>query len=355
MPSTGKTIRIEQAAMPRVTIYDVAERVGVSASTVSRVLNDSEAVADRTRRRVKRAVEKLGYVPNRTAKALAKQERPVLAVAAPSFITPFYNELMKGVRAALKDVDAELLLHDLGTGAPQEALAEFQRRGAVDGLLIISTRSNKTTVEQLKLYRTPTVLIGAEVKGFDSFYWDEVVGARAATLHLTRQGHQRIGMIRSSRELPFQELRLQGYQEALRKAGLSYDEALVCSGYTEKHVGFSEEAGYEAMGQLLETDPPVTAVFCSSDVHAMGAWKAIREADQSVPGDVALVGYGDVKISRFIGLSSVAQRMREVGERAAQRLFDRIQGAELGLSSVVSERVEPVLQVRRSSTEGGQA
>lgn len=336
----------------RVTIYDVAEKAGVGIATVSRVLNGTKPVSKEKRSQVRSAVDRLGYVPNRTAKTLAERNRNVLAVAVPAFVTPFYTELLRGVRHVLKGVDTEMLLKDLGSQAPLSELECFLQQGVVDGLLVIGTSPDEATADLLTTWRAPAVLVGARVEGLDSFYWDEVAGGRMATRHLIEQGHRCIGLIRTCKPIAAQEQRLRGYRMALAAAGIAYDERLVCSGQTEKHAGFSEEAGYEAMQHLLAHHvPPVTAVFCSSDVQAVGAWKAIRDAGLSAPHDVALVGYSDVRVSRFIGLSSISHHMRSVGEQAARRLLHRMRSATPSFkpSGPVEMQIDPVMHVRRSS------
>ncbi|MFB6248597.1 MAG: substrate-binding domain-containing protein, partial [Salinibacter sp.] len=138
-----------------------------------------------------------------------------------------------------------------------------------------------------------------------------------------------------------------GYEEALRNAGISPRNDRIATGQTEKHAGFSEESGYEAAASLLRTSPEVTAVFASSDVQAIGAWQALRHEGYSVPDDVALIGYDDIKISRFIGLSSVAQNMHDIGERATDLLLDRLR--HTGPADVFSELVTPEPVARASS------
>jgi len=191
------------------------------------------------------------------------------------------------------------------------------------------------------------VLIGSQWKGMDCFFWDEQPGAELAVNHLLEQGHKRIGMITTPHDdNRLRNARVAGYRTALENAGLPFDESLIAYGETSKHDGFSEEAGYEAMQDLLQLDTPVTAVFASSDVQAIGAWQAIRKAGYDVPSDYALVGYDDIKVSRFIGLTSVAQNMHEVGEEATDVLLRRLRSGE---DTVVSRLVQPELQVRKSS------
>lgn len=332
----------------RTTIYDVASRAGVAISTVSRVLNNSSDVSEPTRLRVQQAIQDLQFRPDRTAKTLAQKTTRSLAIAIPTFTTPFHTELLKGCRSCLQDQQTDLLLSDLGSISPHATLLNFLKRGAVDGLLVAGVPINDAIAVELEALRAPVVLIGARHASFDSFYWDDVAGSREAVRHLISQGHRRIGMLRAHRDSELQSLRIQGYREALESAGIDFDDSLLRSGRTEKHAGFSEEAGYEGMQDLLAVDPPVTAVFASSDVQAIGAWKAVRDAGKRVPQDVALVGYDDIKTSQFIGLTSIDQSMHEVGRRATTRLLERIAG-KIPETEVLDELVRPRLVVRDTS------
>jgi len=271
----------------------------------------------------------------------------VLAVAVTSFTTPFHNEILKGVRTAMENVDADLLLSDLGSKYPQQKLLNFLRRGAVDGLLVIGLPADEKLTLELRALHAPVVMVGYHHTDFDCFYWDDRVGARRAVEHLIACGHRRIGMIRSHTEGSLQLDRIAGYREALEAAGIPFDPELVRG---EKHAGFSEEAGYEAMLDLLKIEPRVTAVFASSDVQAIGAWKALREAGLRVPEDVALVGYDDIKISEYIGLSSVSQNMHAVGREATRLLVERVEGVRQ--DPPLEVLVVPQLKIRYSSDCG---
>ncbi|HKL89332.1 MAG TPA: LacI family DNA-binding transcriptional regulator [Salinibacter sp.] len=330
------------------TINDVAKRAGVSAATVSRVVNDSGQTAEATRERVLTAIEELEYRPNRTAKSLAQGANQTIAVAVPTFTTPFHNELLKGVRFRLERLDIDLLLCDLEWEDPETSLLTFLERGAMDGLLAAGLSVDSEVGEEVRTMGRPAVMMGTRWNDLDSFYWDETAGARVATEHLLDQGHTRIGMITTHYESPIRDARIRGYEGALRDAGIEPKDAWVATGQTEKHAGFSEESGYEAMEALLDTGPDVTAIFSSSDVQAIGAWQALRHAGLDVPGDVALVGYDDIKVSRFIGLSTISQKMHDIGEAAADLLLRRLDGTADD-AAPVSRLVTPELQVRRSS------
>lgn len=342
----------DEKEQEKTTIYDVAEHAGVAISTVSRVLNNSQDVSEETREIVLDAIRDLQFRPNRTAKSLAQRSTRTIAVAVPTFTTPFHNEMLKGVRDRLDEADVDLLLCDLAWEAPKATLQNFLERGAMDGLILAGLPVDADTEEYLRTLGAPVVLIGAQWDSMDSLYWNDEPGARMAVNHLLDQGHERIGMITTPHANRLRNARIGGYREALKAAGLSYDDSLIVHGETRKHDGFSEESGYEAMQQLLALDEPVTAVFASSDVQAIGAWQAIRESGQSVPEDYALVGYDDIKVSRFIGLSSIAQNMHYVGNKATDVLLSRLN--RTGAEEPLSELVELELKVRKSSAPAKQ-
>jgi LacI family transcriptional regulator len=333
----------------KATIYDVADHAGVAISTVSRVLNDSQDVAEQTREKVVRAIRELQFRPNRTAKSLAQHSTRTLAVAVPTFTTPFHNELLKGVRDRLDDEDVDLLLCDLEWEAPKRTLRGFLEGGAMDGLLLVGVAPDEEMAEELSMLGVPVVLIGTHLDGFDSFYWEDKPGAKLAVEHLLDEGHTRIGMITTPHNNRIRNKRVAGYRQALEEAGLAFDPDLVVHGHTSKHDGFSEESGYEAMQKLLALDTPVQAVFANSDVQAIGAWQAVGEAGFEVPEDFAIVGYDDIKVSRFIELTTVAQHMYDAGNEATNLLLSRL--VQSGPDEFVSRLVEPQLQIRKSSVQ----
>lgn len=310
----------------RPTIYDVASEAGVAISTVSRVLNGSPEVSDATRSRVQEAIEKLNFRPQRTARKLAQQTHASVAVALPSATSQFFVEILKGVKDVVRDLDMDLLLCNLGSAQPYPTLQRFLRRGAVDGLLLVSFPVDEGLSVQLGGMQAPVVLLGTRFPGFDAYWWDDAAGAREAVTYLVSEGHDRIGLITAHSWSNNSAPRLEGYRAALNEAGISLDPDLIQSGITTKHAGYSEEAGAEAMARLMSLDDPPTAVFAASDVQAYGAWSYARDNSLRVPEDVSIVGYDDLKLSRFLGLSSVSQGMHEAGRMATERLLERLSG-----------------------------
>lgn len=331
----------------RPTIYDVADEAGVAISTVSRVLNGSNEVSDATRSRVQAAIRKLQFQPQRIARKLAQQSTTSIAVALPSATSMFFVELLKGVKDALRDEDIDLLLTNLGSGQPYPTLQRFLNRGAVDGLLLMSLPVEGDIAEQLLSFQAPVVLLGSRCDGLDAYWWDDREGAQMATTYLIEQGHRRIGLVTAQAWSYSATPRLDGYKAALEEAGIPYDPDLVVTGQTTKHAGFSEEAGAEAMEELMGIDDRPTAVFASSDVQAYGAWAWARDHGLTVPRDVSIVGYDDLKLSRFLDLTTVTQGMQKAGFDATKRLLSRLRARD------VEERLDvqlPLTLAVRGST-----
>lgn len=331
----------------KVTIYDVADEAGVAISTVSRVLNDSQEVAEATRQRVLDAIDRLQFRPQRTARSLARQNVHALAVAVPSFTSNFYNEMLKGVKDCLDEREIDLLLCNLGSSDPLPTLMRFLNRGAVDGLLLTMVPVDDDLHRELKRLRAPVVLLGNRSERFDCFYWDNVRAARLAVEHLITNGHRRIGMIAGHSWSYTAEERAEGYRKALEAHDIPFDPDLIQTGETEKHAGYSEEAGFEAMHKLFNYSVDLTAVFAAGDVQAFGAWKAIRDAGFTVPDDLALIGCDNIKLSRFLDLSTVDYHLHEAGMRASQLLLDRMSGSD---EVRISERIAPELIIRASTS-----
>ncbi len=333
----------------RVTIYEVAHRAGVGISTVSRVLNDSANVAEDTKKQVLEAVDELKYLPDRVARSLAQRGSKLIALATPTITTAFHNSLFKGIRTVLvdSDEDCDLLLFDLGSTNPLKRLRSKLKGGKVDGLILAGIPVTPPLAKELKAFDAPVILIGNHHTEFDCFYWNDSKGAEKATNHLLEKGHQCIGLIRAYTDGYVQLERIRGYKKALKKHEVPFDSNLIQSGTTAKHAGFSEEHGFEAMNQLLQISPRITAVLASSDVQAIGAWKAIRDAGKRVPEDIALVGYDDIKTSYYLGLSSIDQRIEHTGRLAAERLIFRQKNPSE--SERVDQKITSKLQIRMSS------
>jgi LacI family transcriptional regulator len=326
-----------------VTIYDIAREADVSIATVSRVFNDSQRVSDQTRARVQDVAQTLGYRPHAMAQGLARRSTQLVSAVIPVLTNYFYMEVLRGIQDALGETDYDLIVYSAAT--PDEVdgqLARALQRGRSEGLLLLSTPVTPERRKVLVRSRQPIVLVDACDAEFDSILVDNVEGAYRATRHLIEGGRQRIAHVTVSPEPLVAQQRREGYERALAEVGL---EPVVCASQL-RPLGFCEAAGYQAAQDMLRLDARPDAVFVATDVQALGVLSALHDAGLSVPDDVAVVGFDDIKPSAYARLSTVCQPMYQMGRLAVERLLTRLDAPERAPQTV---RFAPELVVRPSS------
>lgn len=308
-----------------VTIYDIAKRAGVSIATVSRVFSGSAPVAEATRERVFAVAGELGYEPNVSARSLARKSTQLIAAVVPMLTSYFFMEVIRGVQDRLAESDYDLLV--FASRSPEHVDAQLARavqKGRADGLLLCSTPLTPARAEVLRAAAAPTVLVDSLHSDFDSVAVNNREGGYVATRHLLDTGYERVALIApNAASVPGLERR-GGYEDALREAGRKVEERLIVTSEGEEQHGYTREAGYAAMQRLLRLPEPPDAVFAASDVQALGAIKALREAGLRVPDDVALVGFDDIRTSAYVGLTTLSQPMYEMGKAAIDKLLGRL-------------------------------
>jgi LacI family transcriptional regulator len=305
------------------SIKEVALKAGVSIATVSRVINDKGPVAEETRRRILEAIEKLRYVPHGAARSLITNQTDTIGVLLPDLYGEFFSEVIRGIDQAARRNGLHVLISGFHSDRAEIEAVLRAFRGRVDGLIVLSPDVDAQTLRRNLPETLPVVLLNTPVDGaaFDAINVDNHGGAFAMTRHLAGLGHRRIALIRGPEENADARERRRGYRDALRAAGIGPSEALELPG------DFSEEAGFEAGRRLLAREPRPTAVFAANDSMAIGCLFALREAGVSVPGDVALAGFDDIPIARYLTppLSSVHVPIAELGTRAMERLLFAVQ------------------------------
>ncbi|MBI1877746.1 MAG: LacI family DNA-binding transcriptional regulator [Chloroflexi bacterium] len=319
------------SAKRRITSHEVAERAGVSRTTVSFVLNDVAGmqISEETRQRVLQAARDLGYVPDAAARSLASGRTHILGliICQPAdhiIIDAYIHQVIYGLSEAGRVRGFRVLLESVEDVSQPDAYIHLVRAKRIDGILLSGPRSDDNQLPALIADGFPTVLLGR--LGHNPAFFvdvDNQAAAFEAVTHLAALGHQRIACITNG---PLQYTsaseRLLGYRQALRQAGLSEAEALI------RYGDFEPEDGYKAMQALLEVQPRPTAVFVASDVVAFGAMAAIRDSRLRIPDDVAVVGFDDVPMSRYFtpALTTVRLSAVEQGRRGGEILIDLIEG-----------------------------
>src|SRR5699024_8844204 len=234
-------------AKKRATIYDVAEHANVSTATVSRVLNESPLVSDKTREKVYQVIEKLGFSPQLTAQKLAGGSPQTLAVVVPYFTTPYFNEVLNGIKDVVMKTDLDVVLTNTGSKTKKERMQLFFDRRMADAVIILSIDITEKVHRQLQATKTPAVLINSAHPDYTFYELNDYYGGFLAGSYLAGQGFESIGMISSMIDLRATNDRKLGFVEALEKQEVAINDEYFVSGDTRKHDGFTEEAGYEAV------------------------------------------------------------------------------------------------------------
>lgn len=314
------------------TIYDIAREAGVSIATVSRVFNNSNSVSQKTRDKVLAIADLAGYHPLAMAQGLARKKSRLITVIVPVISNHFFMEVLAGIQDRLADFDYDLNIYNVRISDDLHEQIEYLiKRGIADGYLLISIHLSDARWVNLKKLSKSIALIDEYHPDFDSVSVDSVEGAYLATKHLIDLGYERIAMIKAvSNSKPVQD-RVRGFSRALQDAGRIVDSSLIVSGVHDNRDGFTEKNGYEAMKKLLEMDPMPDACFCSSDIQAMGALKAMRDVGIFIP----ILGFDDLRFSEFLGLSSMKQPMYEMGLLALEKLIERIDNEKADISHTI--------------------
>ena len=317
--------------MMEVSLKTLSRQLGLTEGTVSRALNGYADISVKTRDRVREAADRLGYVPNSTARRLALRNAECVAYVIPwqsaHIADPFLGELLDGISAVLSEQRWDLTVTVPRSEADEVAtIMRLAKTGRVNGIIISRTLGHDTRVDALRAAKIPFISHGRTQKS-DDHAWldvDNFEAARFATAHLDGLGHRRIAHIYGPLKYNFSAERLKGYRFALTDAGLELDSAL------EAASEATLETGHVAMKRLLAVDDPPTAVFCVADVVAIGAMKAIREAGLTPGREVSIIGYDGIPMGEhtYPALTTMAQPLSSAGSQLARMLMDVIAGGD---------------------------
>ena len=328
----------------KVTLSDVAREAGVSAMTVSRVVNERAGVAAETRRRVKRAIETLGYRPNIVARGLKAARSHTLGLLVPDITNPYFPSIVRGAEDVAFSAGYTVLLNNVIEDTDREAAAlqAFEDR-RVDGVIAVSPRLPEERLHELLQRHDAAMVINrrapADVAG--SVRVDHEHGAQLGVRHLINGGCRRIGVLAGPPESHAGRERHRGVESELQRHGRRLDPGDVEPGAP------TLEGGTRAATALVQRRPDLDGLMCFNDMVAAGALQALAEGGRAVPGDVAVVGYDDIPFARMFtpALTTLHVPTYELGGHAMRMLLARMDGRQRSLGIVV----QPELIVRAST------
>ena len=322
-------------------ITDVAAAAGVSVATISRALRSPDVVAPETLERVLTAIRDMGYTPNAQARNLRTSRAKMIIAIVPDIANPFFSEVIRGIERVAQQQGYSVLLGDTENNSKREEIyAQMVASRQVDGAIILLPHISSS------IRRAGAPIVNAceyvSDKTITSVYSDNVGGARSATEYLLALGHVSIGFIGGPPGSPLSVDRERGYVEAMRSNGLSPDRKLMAAG------DFSAESGVRATEALLARGVPLTALMCANDEMALGALRAVRDRGLSVPADISIIGFDDIRLARFIDppLTTVAQPMQEIGREAMTLLIELLADPTVA----ARKRILPTQLIIRGST-----
>ncbi|AXT38564.1 LacI family DNA-binding transcriptional regulator [Alteromonas sp. BL110] len=326
------------------TIYQVAERAGVSLSTVSRVLNGKASVNKVLRERVEKAVEELNYRPNSVARSLANSRTDSVGVLVPELNAPFFGDLMQAVESTLRAADKHVII-TVGRNCleTEKDAVEFLISRNCDALIMHAEALTDEYLLELNQSKLPIALVNRQLEGLSEACTtlDNEKGGYIATRHLLELGHKNIAYISGPIEKDDAKLRLEGHKRALSEAGLSINSELIFEG------NYTEEDGKLGLLELMARDLPFTALVCANDWMASGVISCARDLGMSLPHDLSIVGFDDVVFAHhvFPRLTTVSNPVANMAEMSAKYILNKV----YGLSNEVKLSFEPTLIVREST------
>ncbi|MFA5803471.1 MAG: LacI family DNA-binding transcriptional regulator [Melioribacteraceae bacterium] len=331
------------------TLKDIAEKTGVSVSTVSRVLHDNTKkykISEETQTRVKQAAKEIGYRVNALARGLRLQKTYEIGIIVPDIANPFFSAVIKSLAGELRQRGYNFIVYDSDEDITIERSAiKSLLEKRVDGLVIASVGQDYSHIQKIRDARIPLVMVDRcfDALDVDSVSVDNVKGSLLAVDHLIKEGHHRIAFIQGLPGTYANETRLQGYKSALYGAGISIDEQLI--------VGddFRSHNGYLKTKMLLKLSDPPTAIFTAGDLIALGTLEACRENKISIPGDLSLITFDDPDFASYLSpaLTAVEQPITKMAEMAVAMLYNRMKNPDDERTKIL---LEPKLNIRSSVT-----
>jgi DNA-binding LacI/PurR family transcriptional regulator len=330
----------------KTTIYDVAREAGVSIATVSKVINNTGRISEKTKEKVLKVMKDLNYQPSVVASALTGKRTFTIGLLIPDIANPFFAEIARSVEDRGHELGFSVVMCSTDNNIQkEEKYISLLKQKSVDGIIIATgTRNLKIIQEELLAQQIPVALIARDMPALavDTVLIDDFLGGYQATSHLISLGHKKIAIIAENLNVASSRERIRGYQQALEDAGISFDKNLLLVS------DFSVESGKEVARRLLRDSSRPTAIFACNDLLAIGVIQAARELDINIPDDISVVGFDNTILATIIDppLTTIAQPIQDMGRKVIDLLVKEIHGTKHAKQRIV---LLPELIVRKST------
>ncbi len=330
-----------------ITIRDVAKRAGVSVSTVSRAFNDYKDINENTRAKIFKVADEMGYAPSLLARAMRSNQNNRVGVAIEDYDESaphhsFIYKMIMGFQKVVLELGYEMVVLSDISKRYKDSLNSILKENNLDGVFVIGLKLSDEIYKQAEKGEVPCVLFDIPIRNKKTGFVgvDNQKGALLAVNHLISKNHKKIGFINGHKDAQVSYERLDGYYLSLIKNDYTIDKSLI------EYGDFTKESGNLKTKELIQKHPDITAIFCASDLMAIGVIEALKEIGKKVPQNIEVIGFDDIELASYVTpkLSTVRQDTYVIGSSAATLLINIIKGQQINQATV-----EPQLILREST------
>ena len=319
--------------MAEITIKEIAKRCGVGVSTVSRAINDHSDINPETKKRIMEAIRETGYIPNNSARNLKRIDAKCIGVLVRGITNPFFAPMIELIEQETEKKGYALVLRHVEAYENEVDVAlELEKEKRLRGIIFLGG-SSRHPADKMKQLNVPVIFatIGSDVSddfsrnSYSTVSVDDALESRKMMEYLIGLGHKKIAILTEANDEPsVVKLRLDGYMDALKMHNIKVDKSLIK--YVDKRI-YTMKNGYETTKELIESGAKFTALYCISDVLAIGALRALADAGIRVPEDVSVAGFDGQELAEYSipRLTTIKQPMRDISEETMRLLFDLIE------------------------------
>ena len=310
--------------MSKITMKDIAEKVGVSKTTVSMVINKKDGnISEETKRKIYSIIEETGYIPNNIARGLNTKKSGSIAIIIPDISNPFFSELSRAIEDVANRLGYNVILCNSDNDAIKEKkYVELLISKLIDGIILIPGEESEASANILKLNGIPFVFVDRYIKGFEEYpgvYFNNKQGIKCGIEYLYSKGKRNIVFVSGPKKINVNKERLDGYKEIMTEYGI-YNKSLIFEST------FSLEGGIKITNEIIAECESFDAIFYSNDIMAIGGMKALKRKKYKIPKDILVMGFDGITLSRMIEpeLTTIQQPIYNMGQQACKLIIDII-------------------------------